>query len=184
MGLSFDWVSGQNGAKGKTGIDFRDSYGRLIAAFCASTDEKTGALRLRSSAAGTAAESSAFSSTCEPSWSEAQITPGNRYHMELWADFREKTVSVVVSDEDGKTIARIDEAKTEAGGLAQMIACNYWTMDSKGNRYPGDRSARPHHAAGCRSCWAARRRILRQTGSRHGLLKIIFLQSIRTIDPA
>lgn len=138
VGLSFDWVSGQNGAKGKTGIDFRDSYGRLIAAFCASTDEKTGALRLRSSAAGTAAESSAFSSTCEPSWSEAQITPGNRYHMELWADFREKTVSVVVSDEDGKTIARIDEAKTEAGGLAQMIACNYWTMDSKGNRYPGD----------------------------------------------
>lgn len=137
VSLTFDWKSGLT-EKGKTGIEFRDSYGRLVFALCAAYSDREKRYELRHSVTGVDTDSSLAPCEYEPlDWKKAELIPGRGYRIRLLADFAEKKVSYSIEDEEGNIAAEAEAQDCRAGSLAKMAACNYWTKSSS-ETYPGD----------------------------------------------
>lgn len=130
MGQSFVDVSFVLGAeftnaKGRSGLEFRDLYGRLIFAVSCSYNEKTKQHELLYSAEGSANIST--QTFTEPKWKKLSYTPGETYHISFLADFIRGSVDAFVRDEDGRVAGSIKGADVEASGLAKMVAGSYQT---------------------------------------------------------
>lgn len=130
--LSFDWKTNITSNGKKSGIEFRDLYGRLIFAL----ESKSGTI-FRHSITGYDSDSTQSNYDWEPIWAEEAMDRNKTYHVRLIADFEGKTVSYSVTEKDtGLIIAQVVGAATEANNLAKMVACNYYTNES-GTSYTG-----------------------------------------------
>ena len=133
--LRFDWTSAAIGNQGKTGIDFRDSYGNLLLALQTQLDGG----KIRHSAMGAAHDSS--NTGAEPTWKEIKpLAVGETYQVWMRADFDQQTVSYSITKAaDGSVLVKVEDAATNAVNLAKMVANNFWTKKSDGTSY-----AAPH----------------------------------------
>ena len=136
--IMFEWSSDIPEDRGKTGIDFRDAYGRLIFALCGCGNENTKKYELRYSTDGGASDSSGVSPEAE--WQKVELVPGENYQVQVSADFKQKKVSAVIRNSSGKILVSVDNADTTASNLAKMTALSYWTIAKNGTVYPAVQS--------------------------------------------
>lgn len=109
----------------KSGIEFRDMYGRLIFALAS----KSGTI-FRHSCTGYDSDSSHCEYDWEPKWTEEAMDRNKTYQIRLRADFKEKIVSYQVKEKDtGLIIAQVTGAPIQASNLAKMVAANYYTNE-------------------------------------------------------
>ncbi len=135
--LSFDWSSNIPKKKGKTGIEFRDSYGRVLFALCGCYNESKKQYELRYAVEGTASDSSVV---IDPTWVAATLVPGQIYKVHVAADFDKGMLNFEITDPTGAIVHSKKEVTTTASALSQMMACNYWTIDSGNTVYPAVQS--------------------------------------------
>ena len=124
--LNFDWKTNHTGKQGKAGIEFRDTYGRLL--FTLASAYKNGSYQLRY---GTSAPDSTFTnvgnSANDATWViPANVTLNQYYNVDLTADFTAGTLRVTIKAPDGTTVVDTD-VTTTAKNLAQMARCDYYT---------------------------------------------------------
>lgn len=109
----------------KMGLEFRDSYGRLLFAVCAAPQKS----ELRTSTAGEAVDDDKAASAAEPMWSPVKMSADKTYTFRIHADFEAKTVGFQLKEKDGDVLAQQLNIPTDAVNLAKMNACSWW--DSK-----------------------------------------------------
>ena len=124
--LNFDWKTNHTGKQGKAGIEFRDTYGRLL--FTLASAYKNGSYQLRY---GTSAPDSTFTnvgnSANDATWViPANVTLNQYYNVDLTADFTAGTLHITIKAPDGTTVVDTD-VTTTAKNLAQMARCDYYT---------------------------------------------------------
>lgn len=124
--LNFDWKTNHTGKQGKAGIEFRDTYGRLL--FTLASAYKNGSYQLRY---GTSAPDSTFTNVGNSANDAAWVIPANvtlnqYYNVDLTADFTAGTLRVTIKAPDGTTVVDTD-VTTTAKNLAQMARCDYYT---------------------------------------------------------
>ena len=124
--LNFDWQTNHTGKQGKAGIEFRDTYGRLL--FTLASAYKNGSYQLRY---GTSAPDSTFTnvgnSANDATWViPANVTLNQYYNVDLTADFTAGTLHITIKAPDGATVVDTD-VTTTAKNLAQMARCDYYT---------------------------------------------------------
>ena len=124
--LNFDWKTNHTGRQGKAGIEFRDTYGRLL--FTIASAYKNGSYQLRY---GTSAPDSTFTnvgnSANDATWViPANVTLNQYYNVDLTADFAAGTLHITITDPNGEKIVDEDRTTT-AKNLAQMARCDYYT---------------------------------------------------------
>lgn len=124
--LNFDWKTNHTGKQGKAGIEFRDTYGRLL--FTLASAYKNGSYQLRY---GTSAPDSTFTnvgnSANDATWViPANVTLNQYYNVDLTADFTAGTLHITIKAPDRTTVVDTD-ATTTAKNLAQMARCDYYT---------------------------------------------------------
>ena len=118
--FSFDWNAKDGG--NKMGLEFRDSYGRLLFAVCSAPGKN----ELRTSTTGDAVDDDKAASASEPTWSAVKMSTDKTYTFRVHADFEEKTVSFQLKEKDGEVIAQQLDIPTDAVNLAKMNACSWW----------------------------------------------------------
>lgn len=106
----------------KMGLEFRDSYGRLLFAVCAAPQKS----ELRTSTTGDAVDDDKAASASEPTWSPVRMSSDKTYSFRVHADFEAKTVSFQVKEKDGDVLAQQLDIPTDAVNLAKMNACSWW----------------------------------------------------------
>ena len=106
----------------KMGLEFRDSYGRLLFAVCAAPQKS----ELRTSTTGDAVDDDKAASASEPAWSPVKMSSDKTYTFRVHADFEAKTVSFQLKEKDGDVLAQQLDIPTDAGNLAKMNACSWW----------------------------------------------------------
>lgn len=106
----------------KMGLEFRDSYGRLLFAVCAAPQKS----ELRTSVTGDAVDDDRAASASEPSWSPVKMSADKTYTFRVHADFEAKTVSFQMKEKDGDVLAQQIDIPTDAVNLAKMNACSWW----------------------------------------------------------
>ncbi len=121
--FSFDWNAKDGG--NKMGLEFRDSYGRLVFAACGAPSKN----QLRGSTTSDAVEDDKAASVSEPTWTNAEMSTSKTYTFRVHADFEAKTVSWQLREKDGEVLAQKLNAPTDATNLAKMNICSWW--DSK-----------------------------------------------------
>lgn len=128
--LAFDWKTVIASGGKKTGIEFRDLYGRLIFAFSGAKGSE-----LRYSTTGWDSDSSQSQYDWEPTWSMVSLDPEKTYTVRLLADFDRKTVSFSITrKDDGSVLVEEVDVPTQATGLARMVASNYYTAGGDGTQ--------------------------------------------------
>lgn len=124
--LNFDWKTNHTGRQGKAGIEFRDTYGRLL--FTLASAYKNGSYQLRY---GTSAPDSTFTnvgnSANDATWViPANVTLNQYYNVDLTADFTASSLHITIKAPDGTAVVDTD-VTTTAKNLAQMARCDYYT---------------------------------------------------------
>lgn len=135
--IVFDWSSDIPEDRGKTGLDFRDTYGRLIFALCGCENETDKTYELRYSTNGAASDSSRTAP--EPSWNKLELIPNQIYRIQISADFNQKKTDIIIWDSEGKILVS-EETGTTASNLAKMVSMSYWTIAKNGTVYPAVQS--------------------------------------------
>ncbi|MDO4563549.1 MAG: DUF4978 domain-containing protein [Clostridia bacterium] len=130
--LSFDWKTNITSSGKKSGIEFRDTYGRLIFAIASKSGSE-----LRHSTSGWDSDSSKCEYDWEPIWDSASMSRDKTYTVRLTADFASKLVSYSISEKStGNIVAQNISLPTQATNFGKMIAANYYTNES-GTSYTG-----------------------------------------------
>lgn len=127
--LSFDWKTDVTSDGKKTGLEFRDMYGRLIFAFCGAKGSE-----LRYSTSGPDSDSSQCKWEWEPTWSHVSLDPSKVYSVRLLMDFEQKLLSYSIAEKEGNRVVQNIEIPIEASGLVRMAACNYYTDGATGTQ--------------------------------------------------
>ena len=122
--FSFDYKAD---SADKMGLEFRDSYGRLLFAVCAAP-QKT---KLRTSTTGDAVDDDKAASASEPVWSAVEMSTDKTYTFRVHADFEVKTVSFQLKEKDGDVLAQQLNIPTDAVNLAKMNACSWWDSEAQ-----------------------------------------------------
>lgn len=117
--FSFDW---SNDWEDKGGFEFRDSYGRLLFAVCASNKKS----ELRTSTTGGAVDADRAASQSEPVWSAVRLETGKVYTIRVHVDFEKKLISYQVKEKDGDILVQQLDVPTDAVNLAQMNLCSWY----------------------------------------------------------
>lgn len=117
--FSFDYKAD---SADKMGLEFRDSYGRLLFAVCAAPQKS----ELRTSTTGDAVDDDKVASASEPTWSPVKMSADKTYTFRVHADFEAKTVSFQLKEKDGDVLAQQLDIPTDAVNLAKMNACSWW----------------------------------------------------------
>ena len=117
--FSFDYKAD---SADKMGLEFRDSYGRLLFAVCAAPQKA----ELRTSATGDAVDDGKAASASEPVWSAVEMSTDKTYTFRVHADFEAKTVSFQLKEKDGDVLVQQLNIPTDAVNLAKMNACSWW----------------------------------------------------------
>lgn len=118
--FSFDWNAKDGG--NKMGLEFRDTYGRLVFAVCAAPSKN----ELRTSTTGDSVDDSKAASASEPTWSAVTMSTSKTYTIRVHADFEAKTVSWQLKEKDGDVLAQELNVTTDATNLAKMNICSWW----------------------------------------------------------
>lgn len=117
--FSFDWSCDY---ADKMGLEFRDSYQRLLFAICTAPQKK----ELRVSVKGDAVDDAKAASASEPVWDPVTLDISKTYTFRIHADFEAGTVSYRVSEKDGDVLVQQLNLPTDAVNLAKMNACSWW----------------------------------------------------------
>lgn len=129
--VSFDWRTNIASNGKKTGIEFRDLYGRLVFAVASK-----GGTELRTSTTGWDSDSSQCEYDWEPVWDASPMERGKTYRVRFQADFKNKMVSYSVAEKSSQAVvAQKVNVPIKASGLAKMVAANYYTVE--GTAYDG-----------------------------------------------
>lgn len=127
--VTFDWKTSVTSDGKKTGIEFRDLYGRLIFALSGAKGSE-----LRYSTTGWDSDSTQAQYDWEPIWSKAVLDPTKTYTVRLLANFDQRTVSYSIAEKEGSVLVQAVNVPTQATGLAKMIACSYYTAGGSGTQ--------------------------------------------------
>ena len=122
--FSFDYKAD---SANKMGLEFRDSYGRLLFAVCAAPQKA----ELRTSTTGDAVDDDKAASASEPAWSSVKMNADKTYTFRIHADFEAKTVSFQLKEKDGDVLAQQLDIPTDAVNLAKMNACSWWASKAQ-----------------------------------------------------
>lgn len=106
----------------KMGLEFRDSYGRLLFAVCAAPQKG----ELRTSTTGDAVDDDKAASASEPTWSPVKMSADKTYTFRIHADFEKKMVSWQLKEKEGEVLAQQLDVPTDAVNLAKINACSWW----------------------------------------------------------
>ena len=129
--FSFDWNAKDGG--NKMGLEFRDSYGRLLFAVCSAPSKS----ELRTSTTGDSVDDSKAASASEPSWSAVKMSNDKTYTFRVHADFTAKTVSWQLKEKDGDVLAQKLNVPTDAVNLSKMNICSWWDSPAFGFHHEG-----------------------------------------------
>ena len=125
--LSFDWKSNVTSNGKKSGIEFRDLYGKLIFALASKSGTE-----LRYSVTSRDSDSTRCEYDWEPKWTTAAMDRTKTYTVRLVADFENHVVSYSIAEKDtGNVIAQQINVPIEAESMAKMVAANYYTVENQ-----------------------------------------------------
>ena len=124
--LSYDWKISLGNQSTKAGIEYRDTYGRLVFVVMGSRSDK-GEYKLRYATEGVdSVSSSCGNSNNDPKWQYADLKNNSVYHIDATADFAAGTLQLKITDSDGKEVVNVADASITAHNLAKMVSCSYY----------------------------------------------------------
>ena len=133
----FDWkvesLNAPSGQGAKSGLEFRDDYGRLLFAMVGVKTSGSTQLRVATSAADADYTVSGITSSQfaagEPKWSDkVSADPTKDYRVTVEADFANKQVSWTIAPADGgdAVLSGTAEISTGATSMSNVYMANYW----------------------------------------------------------
>ena len=124
--LSYDWKISLGNQSTKAGIEYRDTYGRLVFVVMGSRSDK-GEYKLRYATDGVdSVSSSCGNSNNDPKWQYADLKNNTVYHIDATADFTAGTLQLKITDSDGTEVVNVANASITAHNLAKMVSCSYY----------------------------------------------------------
>ena len=124
--VSYDWKISLGNQSTKAGIEYRDTYGRLVFVVMGSRSDK-GEYKLRYATEGVdSVSSSCGNSNNDPKWQYADLKNNSVYHIDATADFAAGTLQLKITDSDGKEVVNVADASVTAHNLAKMVSCSYY----------------------------------------------------------
>lgn len=124
--LSYDWKISLGNQSTKAGIEYRDTYGRLVFVVMGSRSDK-GEYKLRYATEGVdSVSSSCGNSNNDPHWQYADLKNNTVYHIDATADFTAGTLQLKITDSDGAEVVNVANASITAHNLAKMVSCSYY----------------------------------------------------------
>ncbi|MDX3517880.1 RICIN domain-containing protein [Streptomyces scabiei] len=121
LDLRFDWKTGITSTGMKTGLELRDSAGRLVFGIAA-----TGA-EFRYAATGPDSDSTAAPDALNPTWTRIGFDRSKWYTVELHMDFTLGRIQyTITSKETAPKVLVSDTRSITAQNLAKLVACNYY----------------------------------------------------------
>lgn len=120
---AFDWRSDLAGTNGRSGLEFRDLYGRLIFAVSGGYNADMQRPELKYSSTGAASNASKI--TVEPHWTTIPYESGKTYRIFFRADFVSKKADALIKNEKDEVVGAMRDADISASGLAKMTAACY-----------------------------------------------------------
>jgi hypothetical protein len=119
--LRFDWKTAIAGDGMKTGLEFRDSSGRLVFAIAATASE------LRYAVTGPDSDSASAPDSLNPAWIKTSFDRTKWYTVDLHMDFTVGTVQYSITSKEASPVVRASGTGSITGtNLAKLVACNYY----------------------------------------------------------
>ena len=124
--LSFDWTPHLPTKNVKAGMEFRDTYGRLL--FAIHGCYKNGSYELRYSTTGKASVSAKCADDIDPTWVYGTPLSNNAtYKVNATADFENHTLQLQITDSTGNAIVDLKDQPIDANNLAKMVSCDFYS---------------------------------------------------------
>lgn len=124
--MHFDWKPSIPNTSTKAGLEFRDTYGRLVFALIGSRSDG-GKYNLRYATQGVDSVSSSCSNSGnDPKWVLKDLQNNTVYSVDATADFSAGTLQLKITSAAGDVIVDVTESIT-ARNLAKMVSCSYYT---------------------------------------------------------
>ncbi|MFF9100933.1 SGNH/GDSL hydrolase family protein [Streptomyces rubrogriseus] len=140
LDLSFDWKTAIASSSMKTGLELRDTSGRLVFALAATAAE------LRYALTGPVSTSTSAPDSLNPTWVKSSFDRTKTYSVDLHLDFTLAKVQYsITSNEPAPVVMASGTGSVTAGNLSRLVACNYY--GSGVQSIDNFRMARPGYAA-------------------------------------
>ncbi|MGI5365820.1 RICIN domain-containing protein [Streptomyces iakyrus] len=121
LDLRFDWKTAITGTGMKTGLELRDSAGRLVFGMAA-----TGA-EFRHAATGPDSDSTSAPDSLNPTWAKISFDRTKWYTVDLHMDFTLGKVQYTVTSKEAAPKVLVSTTQSITGqNLAKLVACNYY----------------------------------------------------------
>ncbi|MFF5517709.1 RICIN domain-containing protein [Streptomyces coeruleorubidus] len=121
LDLRFDWKTAISSTGMKTGLELRDSAGRLVFGMAA-----TGA-EFRHAATGPDSDSTSAPDSLNPTWTKISFDRAKWYTVDLHMDFTLGKIQYTVISKETAPKVLVSTTKSITGqNLAKLVACNYY----------------------------------------------------------
>jgi lysophospholipase L1-like esterase len=121
LDLRFDWKTAITSTGMKTGLELRDSAGRLVFGMAATAAE------FRHAATGPDSDSTAAPDSLNPTWTRISFDRAKWYTVDLHLDFTLGKVQYTVTSKEAAPKVLVSTTKSITGqNLAKLVACNYY----------------------------------------------------------
>ncbi|WP_327692470.1 RICIN domain-containing protein [Streptomyces sp. NBC_00459] len=143
LDLRFDWKTAINSTGMKTGLELRDSAGRLVFGMSA-----TGA-EFRHAATGPDSDSASAPDALNPAWTRISFDRTKWYTVDLHMDFTLGTVQYTVTSKEAAPKVLVSTTRSITGqNLAKLVACNYYGTGAQSiDNFRLTRPAHPAHGS-------------------------------------
>ncbi|CAM5441827.1 hypothetical protein [Streptomyces afghaniensis 772] [Streptomyces afghaniensis] len=121
LDLRFDWKTAITSTGMKTGLELRDSAGRLVFGLAATGTE------FRHAATGPDSDSASAPDSLNPTWTKIGFDRAKWYTVDLHMDFTLGKVQYTVTSKEAAPTVLVSTTKSITGqNLAKLVACNYY----------------------------------------------------------
>ncbi|MFF9028711.1 RICIN domain-containing protein [Streptomyces iakyrus] len=121
LDLRFDWKTAIASTGMKTGLELRDSAGRLVFGIAATSAE------FRHAATGPDSDSTTAPDTLNPTWTKISFDRSKWYTVDLHMDFTLGKIQYTVTSKETAPKVLVSVTKSITGeNLAKLVACNYY----------------------------------------------------------
>ncbi|MEV4867493.1 RICIN domain-containing protein [Streptomyces ossamyceticus] len=121
LDLRFDWKTAISSTGMKTGLELRDSAGRLVFGMAA-----TGA-EFRHAATGPDSDSTSAPDSLNPTWTKISFDRAKTYMVDLHMDFTLGKIQYTVTSKEAAPKVLVSTTRSITGqNLAKLVACNYY----------------------------------------------------------
>ncbi|MDX2737929.1 RICIN domain-containing protein [Streptomyces caniscabiei] len=121
LDLRFDWKTAITSTGMKTGLELRDSAGRLVFGMAATAAE------FRHAATGPDSNSTSAPDSLNPTWTKISFDRAKWYTVDLHMDFTLGKIQYTVTSKEAAPKVLVSTTKSITGqNLAKLVACNYY----------------------------------------------------------